>query len=109
MDTIGCNGTVALITHNSISAMAPKCPYCQVEVVPNYRAKSRKHPVARASVYCPGCQTDGITCDGCDFIGCEWWYDLGMIWEDWYYSKGGYSYCQTCYYARPELWSDSDE
>lgn len=71
-------------------------------LVPNYRAESRNHPVPWASWYCKKCKESVISCDECNCAGAEWWYDLGMIWEDWCYERNNYSLCQSCHYDAVE-------
>lgn len=91
------------------SEKEPHCFCGKSELVPNYRAKARNHPVDFASYYCKGCKSDVIVCDECKSVGAEWWYDLGEIWEDWHYSEDNYSLCQNCYYDLVEKGEISEE
>lgn len=81
----------------------PECWQCNKKVIPNPRRYEpnkkdggRCHPYPELSFYCDECQIDLLLCSECKQTNCEWWYDLGEIWED-MYEKDGNVYCQCCY------------
>lgn len=86
-----------------------KCIFCGGPVIPH--PNRFKHPVTSMSFKCkkPGCDGEKsglIGCCVCHETGCEWYWELDEISEDWYVcyekhigheTKEPKAYCQCCY------------
>lgn len=89
-----------------VSSSAKKdvlCWNCEGPVVLHPLREEKKHPHPENSYRCFECEEDVILCDKCGNTSCEWFYDLGELWED-ILVVGNKPYCPGCWQNDPDIW-----
>lgn len=68
-----------------------------------------RHPYYFHSLKCQECDTAVLSCELCEDTMYDFWFECQDLSDKWYFTDGGFAYCQSCFFTKNIHGSDSSD